>query len=101
MVPTKVAWLQELVSLRACLQRWLRRQAQLLAKAKLSQQQMDMLARVGVVLQVPAHKVEQYAQLQVCTSQACVRGSHTVVVGSFAGPNFVPGAHLLGPVLCL
>ncbi|KAF5830908.1 hypothetical protein DUNSADRAFT_13897 [Dunaliella salina] len=46
------------------LARWLRRQAQLLAKAKLSQQQLEMLSRVGVVLEVPAHQVEQYTQLQ-------------------------------------
>jgi hypothetical protein len=36
-----------------------------MAKAKLSQHQQEMLSRVGVVLEVPVYKVEQYSQLQV------------------------------------
>jgi hypothetical protein len=48
-----------------CTRRWLRRQAQLFAKGRLSEQQQEMLSRVGVCLQVPSAKVTQYVQLQV------------------------------------
>lgn len=45
--------------------RWLRKQARLLAKQKLSAQQRAMLQQLGVCLTVPKRIVQRTAQLQV------------------------------------
>jgi hypothetical protein len=49
------------------LQRWLQRQAVLYAKGALTEQQVALLARLGVELRVEADRAERAVREQVCT----------------------------------